>query len=565
MQHNIKLDEIEGWMNISKRPHHRSSASKTAELPPLYEELEAMQDRIVRVSEDLGDIKRFYNIEGSPLLHTNACKKAPFESYSQNEKVDYLLLKNFLLRSQRNLDLARAREAGFAPFVEPFAAPIREWSELRQRQDLDEILDPKKFADSLAETVAAVTRCMDHVTSHKGEYSQATGSRAARRIRELRGHLGELCDFYSGYHPLFDYWVASPRAALDTALVALEGRGRHVIVGSEDGDNVGEPIGRDGLLVELEAEMIPYAPEELLRIAELEYAWCEREMKAASEQLGFGDWRHALEHVKDLYESPATHTTFVRGLVTEGANYETITITRISPAQQLVSPFFLGGPRLQIAYPRADMGHADKLMSLRGNNRHFSRATAFHEMIPGHRLQLYVGDRSRPYRARLFSTPFFVEGWALYWEMLFWNRGDFFVSPEDKVGTLFWRMHRCMRITFSLGFHLGKFAAEECVELLVERVGHERATAEGEVRRSLNGSYSPLYQAGYMLGALQLMRLRDEALGSGFGKLGEKQFHDLVLKANVMPIEMLRSLLLGTELHRDFKSTWKFYGNQVLS
>ncbi|TGJ79553.1 hypothetical protein E0Z10_g9205 [Xylaria hypoxylon] len=545
-----------------------------------------MQDRIVRISEDLGEIEHFYNIEGSPTRYTRlseffkselaALSDAPFTSYSQDEKVDYILLKNFLYRAQRNLELDRAREAEFAPFVESFAEPIRKWCEIRQRQEADEVFDPQTLAGSLSTVCDTVSRSIAHVAKHSNEYSQATGSRAARRIKELRKHVNETCDFYSGYHPSFDYWVASPRAALDTALQDLEEQVRDVIIGGNDNNTIiGEPIGHDGLLVELEAEMIPYSPEELLQIAEHEYTWCEREMKVAAEQLGYANWRAALEHVKNLYEPPATHTSFVRGLVTEGASYvkkhdlvtvprlaeEAITITRIPPAKQRVSPFFLGGPRLQIAYPRADMAHADKLMTLRGNNRHFSRATAFHEMIPGHRLQLYVGHRSRPYRARLFSTPFFIEGWALYWEMVFWNRGDFFTTSEDKIGSLFWRMHRCIRITFSLGFHLGRISAEECVELLVERVGHERSTAEGEVRRSLNGSYPPLYQAGYMLGALQLAQLRREAVETGDGRFAEKEFHDRILKANVMPIEMLRALLLEKDLDEDFKPTWRFYGD----
>lgn len=552
--------------------------------------MESIQDRIVRVSEDLSEIKKFYKIEGSPTRHARlssfftselaALSTAPFASYSQDEKADCILLKTFLSRAQRNLDLERAREAEFAPFVAPFAEPIQTWCELRQRQRADEVFEAQTLAASLSTTRDAVLRSIAHVAAHGAEYSQATGSRAARRIGELRRHLGETCEFYSGYDPSFDYWVASPRAALDAALKDLEAQVRDSIVGSTDDDNtdadaiVGEPIGRDGLLVELEAEMIPYSPEELLRIAEREYAWCEREMKAAAAQLGHADWRDALEHVKNLYAPPATHPSFVRGLVAEGAAYvrrhdlvtvprlaeEAIAMTRIPPARQRVSPFFLGGHRLQVSYPRDDMAHADKLMTLRGNNRHFSRATAFHEMIPGHRLQLYVGARSRPYRARLFSTPFFVEGWALYWEMVLWDRGDFFVTPEDKIGSLFWRMHRCVRITFSLGFHLGKMSARRCVELLVQRVGHERSTAEGEVRRSLNGSYPPLYQAGYMLGALQLMRLRREAVDVDDARFAEKEFHDRVLRANVMPIEMLRALLLEKELRADFNSTWRFYG-----
>jgi hypothetical protein len=38
--------------------------------------------------------------------------------------------------------------------------------------------------------------------------------------------------------------------------------------------------------------------------------------------------------------------------------------------------------------------------------------------------------------------------------MLLWDQG-FNATPEDRVGALFWRMHRSARIIFSLGFHLG--------------------------------------------------------------------------------------------------------------
>ncbi|KAI1265478.1 hypothetical protein F5Y18DRAFT_386677 [Xylariaceae sp. FL1019] len=547
---------------------------------------ESVQDRIIRVSEDLKEIQQFYNIEGSRTRYKmlsdfftserKGLSRADFASYTQGEKVDYLLLKNFLARSQRNLELELAREKEYAPFVEPFAGPIATWCEIRQRQQKDEIIDPQTFAQSLSTIRDTVKACTKHATQNKARYSQAAGSRAVRRIGELREHLEEAYKFYEGYVPSFHFWVNSPWSDLNIALKDLEDRVRDVIIWETDDESiVGEPIGRDGLLAELEAEMIPYTPEELLKIAESEYAWCEQEMEAAASSLNYSSWRDALEHVKKQYESPERHIPYVRSLVAEGSTYvkkhnlvtvpplaeETIRITRIPPEQQLVSPFFLGGPRLQVAYPREDMKHEDKMMTLRGNNRSFSRATAFHEMIPGHRLQLYVGARSRPYRAALFSTPFYVEGWALYWEMVLWNRGDFFVSPEDKIGTLFWRMHRCARITFSLNFHLGKMSADECVDLLVKKVGHERSTAEGEVRRSLNGSYGPLYQAGYMLGALQLMRLREEVLSEG--KMGEMEFHDRVLKANVMPIEMLRALLMDKELHVNFESSWRFYGNKV--
>ncbi|KAI1798814.1 hypothetical protein F4811DRAFT_154179 [Daldinia bambusicola] len=555
------------------------------EVPSKELPVEPIQDRIVRVWNDWRDLTAYYDIEGSVSRNTRLeefyrdeladLERQSFESYSsQDDRVDHLLLRNYLRRAKRTLQLDKARDAKFQAFIEPFATPIIAWCGRRRRV---EPIDPKALADSLTAIEKLVLLAHDHVNHNASRYSRATGHRAARRVSSLRKKLAEMYSFYKDYDPLFDWWVAEPYKRLDAALGSMASLLREVLVGVKPGDEdaiVGEPIGRDGLLSDLEAEMIPYTPEELLRIAEKEYAWCEAEMVQASQRLGFGrNWRAALEHVKNQYEPPGAYPAFVRSLVDEGAAYvkkhdlvtvprvaeEAVRMTMIEARRQKVSPFFLGGPTMQMSYPTRDMAHEDKLMSLRGNNRHFARATAFHEMIPGHHLQIFIGERHHHYRRALFDTPFFVEGWALYWEMVLWERGDFFVSAEDKVGSLFWRMHRCARIMFSVRFHLGQLDARQCVDLLVDKVGHERATAEGEVRRSLGGEYSPLYQAGYMLGALQLMRLRKEALGNGQEKMREKEFHDRILRANVMPIEMLRALVLDKELKKDFKSKWRFY------
>src|SRR5215469_10056418 len=159
------------------------------------------------------------------------------------------------------------------------------------------------------------------------------------------------------------------------------------------------------------------------------------------------------------------------------------------------------------------MSDQDKLMSMRGNNYAFCRATVFHELIPGHHLQIFMSQRYNAHR-HIFQTPFLVEGWALYWEMRFWEMG-FARTPEERVGMLFWRAHRCARIIFSLKFHLGQMTAPQAVDFLVERVGHERRNATAEVRRSVSGEYGPLYQAAYMLGALQLRTLHHEVVDSG--------------------------------------------------
>jgi uncharacterized protein (DUF885 family) len=339
----------------------------------------------------------------------------------------------------------------------------------------------------------------------------------------------------------------------------------------DDSGITGRPLGREALLSELAGEMIPYTPEELIAIAEKEFAWCDAEMRRASREMGFGDdWRKAVEKVKTLHVEPGRQPELVRDLAREAIDYvckhdlvtvpplarETWRMEMMSPGRQLINPFFTGGEVISVSYPTSAMPHEAKLQSMRGNNIPFSRATVHHELIPGHHLQGFMAARYRSHR-RLFGTPFWTEGWALYWEMLLYDRG-FAKTPEDRVGFLFWRMHRCARIVFSLSFHLGKMTPQECIDYLVRRVGHERDNATAEVRRSVAGRDGPLYQAAYMLGGLQVRALRRELVDSG--KMTERAFHDAVLKENRIPIAMVRASLTGQKLTPDYKPDWKFYG-----
>jgi len=179
-----------------------------------------------------------------------------------------------------------------------------------------------------------------------------------------------------------------------------------------------------------------------------------------------------------------------------------------------------------------------------------------HELIPGHHLQGFMTARYKPYRG-LFGTPFWTEGWSLYWELLLWDM-KFPKTPEDRIGFLFWRSHRCARIIFSLSFHLEKMTPQECIDLLVNRVGHEIDNATAEVRRSFAGSYGPLYQAAYLLGGLQIYSLHKDLVDSG--KMTNRAFHDSILKENRIPIEMVRALLTKQKRTRDYAPNWKFYG-----
>ncbi|HET8637083.1 MAG TPA: DUF885 family protein, partial [Acidobacteriaceae bacterium] len=199
---------------------------------------------------------------------------------------------------------------------------------------------------------------------------------------------------------------------------------------------------------------------------------------------------------------------------------------------------------------------AQRMQSMRGNSTPLSHAEAFHEMIPGHFLQFYMMSRHRPYR-RAFSTPFWSEGNAFWWEMLYYQKG-FDATPAERVGALMWRMHRSARVIFTMNFHLGKWTPQQCIQYLMDNVGWDVDNATAEVRRSFDGSVGPLYQCAYLMGALQFRQMHKELVGSG--KMTEKQFADAVLHEGPMPIELLRADLENLPLTPDYTTEWKFYG-----
>lgn len=523
-------------------------------------------------------------------------QKLDFDSMTQEGKVDYILLRNHIEHELRQLDIQAKQLAEIESLI-PFGKTIGDLEEGRRRM---EPIDSAKAAVTLNNLKKQVDDARRGVeTGWRGsdvpeavKVKKTVAFRGVAAINSLRGTLRNWYTFYNGYDPVFTWWNEEPYKALDEALTTYGAFLSERLVGlrsatapgqgggfqrpptarpGDTSDIVGDPIGREGLMSELQSEMIPYTPEELIAIANKEMAWCETEMKKAAKDLGYGDdWHAALEHVKTLYVDPGKQPEMIRDLALEAIKFvddrDLVTVPQLArdtwrmemmtPERQLVSPFFLGGETILVSFPTNTMSHEQKMMSMRGNNIHFARATVFHELIPGHHLQGFMSARYRPYRG-VFGTPFWTEGNALYWELLFWDL-KFPKTPENRIGMLFWRMHRCARIIFSLSFHLEKMTPQECIDFLVNRVGHERDNATAEVRRSFDGSYGPLYQIAYLIGGLQQYSLHRDLVDSG--KMTNRQFNDALLKENRIPIEMIRAILTKQKLTRDFKSNWRFYG-----
>ncbi len=583
----------------------RRSADYVPDVPALATPVSSeLRELVERFRVDRAELDRFYDVRGSDLrarrmsefLETWRTRLATidFEKLSVEGRIDATLLRARLTHELRLLarDGERTREMAA---VLPFAAEIAALEEKRR------LLDPmdaraassalerirvalektregleaglKKPADKGAKEVAdaAVKKEKERVAPIT--VSKVVAARAVRRLDELQGTLREWFATFDGYDPMFSWWTREPHKQLAEALTDYRKFLREKIVGidpkAKEEPIIGDPIGRPGLMEELENEFVAYTPEELIAIAEREFAWVETELKRAAREMGLGDdWKAALEKVKMNHVEPGQQPALVRELALEATRFVTerdlVTVPplaadiwllrMLSRERQKEAPFFLGGSDILVAFPTDAMTLDEKLQSLRSNNRHFSRATVFHELVPGHHLQYWAKARFNPHR-ELFTTPFWMEGWALWWEFHLWDL-KFMSTPEDRIGALFWRAHRCARIIFSLKFHIGEWTPEQCVDFLLERVGHERWTATGEVRRSFNGIWSPLYQAAYMLGALQIRALYQQLVVTG--KMPEKQFHDEILRGGTMPIEMVRARLTQQKLPKDFRATWRF-------
>lgn len=542
-----------------------SEESDIAQLIQIFDEDRSVLERRYSVQHSHEYFDRFETFFDNWL---NRLEEIDFDNLSHRNQVDHHLLNQHI---QRRIYFLQQSKQQFES--------VERWL-----PDLDDIMqfindrragtkpDGQQVANRMANWTEQIQSLEQELTS-SSPLLKLEANAAHEAIEDIRNALEDAYSFYYGYDIEFTWWTEKPYNELDKVLSKyselideyFDAEAEQI----DDSGIVGNPIGREEIERRLEFEMIGYSPQELIEIAEHQFAKAEEEMLKASGELGYGhDWHAALEHVKEAYVEPGKKPELIMRLHNESVDFlvehDLITIPELAnevwrmrmmtPERQLINPFFTGGEVISISYPTHTMDHDAKMMSLRGNNPHFNRATVQHELIPGHHLQGFYNRRYSTYRSP-FRTSFWGEGWALYWELLLWDL-DFAETPEDRIGMLFWRTHRYARIIFSLNYHLGNWTPQQSIDYLVERVGHEYANAEAEVRRSFTGNYGPLYQIAYMIGGMQFYALYKDIVDSG--EMTAVEFHDTILKNGSIPVRMVKSILTDEDLQRDQIEDWNF-------
>ena len=166
-------------------------------------------------------------------------------------------------------------------------------------------------------------------------------------------------------------------------------------------------------------------------------------------------------------------------------------------------------------------------------------ATAFHEVVPGHHLQIALANELEglPDIARLLVTSGFAEGWALYAEQLADELG-LYTGDVDRLGMLSTRSWRAVRMVVDPGLHVQGWSRQRALDFLLAHTALSPDQASAEIDRYIA---MPGQAPSYLLGYEEILALRAEAqarLGPAFDL---RSFHDAVLGSGGVSLPVLRA------------------------
>jgi uncharacterized protein (DUF885 family) len=163
--------------------------------------------------------------------------------------------------------------------------------------------------------------------------------------------------------------------------------------------------------------------------------------------------------------------------------------------------------------------------------------TTYHEGVPGHHMQIAIAQelpQLPPFRQNEYYTAY-TEGWALYSERLGKEVG-FFQDPYSYYGHLQDDMLRAIRLVVDTGFHYKHWTRQQVVDFFHDHSAIDEAEVQSETDRYMAW---PAQALGYKIGQLQILKLRQYAKDQLGDKFSLSNFHDEVLGAGALPLDVL--------------------------
>jgi uncharacterized protein (DUF885 family) len=164
-------------------------------------------------------------------------------------------------------------------------------------------------------------------------------------------------------------------------------------------------------------------------------------------------------------------------------------------------------------------------------------STAYHEGVPGHHLQIAIAQELEelpPQRQQAGYTAF-MEGWALYSERLGKEVG-FYQDPYNDYGRLQDEMLRAIRLVVDTGFHSKKWTRQQVVDFFHDHSAIDEVEVQSETDRYIS---DPGQALAYKIGQLKILELRERAKRELGGRFDIRAFHDTVLDAGALPLDVL--------------------------
>ena len=166
-------------------------------------------------------------------------------------------------------------------------------------------------------------------------------------------------------------------------------------------------------------------------------------------------------------------------------------------------------------------------------------ATAYHEGIPGHHMQLSVAQQlsGLPKFRQHTHNSGYIEGWALYAEQLGKDIG-FYQDPVSDYGRLSSELFRAVRLVVDTGLHSQGWTRDQVVAFMRQSGAVDEPTIQSETDRYISW---PAQALSYKLGQLKFRELRERAKQQLGSKFDIRAFHDEMLNGGVLPLDLLES------------------------